>query len=355
MQDRAPLPGKLVPALLLTALLLVERGAAGQRQGQPELEGVYTTCEEVQGFFWEVLELKGGKYRYWVRSDVSTSGEKPAEPCAGDYKLTGKTLTFDHPSLKDSPRTLGELNGVAILWRGDGAKLWEEKKQVHLYGTLIRIRGVEEGPPPHAAIPSIRVLYTKEMVEQEQKEYENRFSDVLPPAKDLLRTYTSKEAGRLAGFRNELRTAREKPEAPLVSQLIQVLPEGFGGPGAKLALETLFLPTWVLPDQPPFVDDPDRLRAAVHTLIAGVSKVRDRKSLQTCLLIFLRLTRVAKMELEIPGAGVAVRLEADLASDGYKDASAGTNEGWKDHLGLISAKCQEWMRASADKLYGKNR
>src|SRR4051812_47199509 len=102
------------------------------------LEGVFTMCEEVQGYSGETVVLKDGKFRYWFHSDVS-AGDEPSYPLQGPYRVSGSTVTLDHPQIHSPRRTIATINGVQVLWREDGLKLWEGERRLHPYAVLLRV------------------------------------------------------------------------------------------------------------------------------------------------------------------------------------------------------------------------
>lgn len=104
---------------------------------------VYMTCREVAAYFGEKLELNHGQFRYWVYSDVSLSGQSPVEyPLKGTYTMEGNHLVLNQASLRSEGRVriMDRVNGVTVAWRDDGWALWNQKKEIHPYGVMIRTR-----------------------------------------------------------------------------------------------------------------------------------------------------------------------------------------------------------------------
>lgn len=157
-------PGSIV--LLGVSLLLASASLTGvliflcRQKPVPLSEGVYHLCREVSGFSGETLELKEGQFRHWFYSDVGGGGSK--YPTSGTYVIRGNKLILDAPGLRNEQRTIGNLNGVNVLWREDGLNLWEKEKRIQPYAVLIQNpHSIEAGRAP--APPSVELIYTDEM------------------------------------------------------------------------------------------------------------------------------------------------------------------------------------------------
>lgn len=148
-------------------------------------DGVYTMCAEVAGYSSETIELKNGKFRYWFRSDVNAENE-PDYPLAGTYRMSGNTLILENDKSHSPKRTIAVVNGVDVLWRKDGLELWEKDRRVHPYAVLIRAPKETDGSKLDS-LPSIKSLYSKEMLAREKKEYEERYNDQPAEIRVLLR------------------------------------------------------------------------------------------------------------------------------------------------------------------------
>ncbi len=99
---------------------------------------IYMTCQEVEAFFAERLELDNGEFRYWMYSDVGISSTK--YPLTGSYAVAGNRLTLHHPHFQGeaSIRYLDRVNGIPVAWRSDGWEQWSEKRKIHPYGVMVR-------------------------------------------------------------------------------------------------------------------------------------------------------------------------------------------------------------------------
>ncbi|WP_338288863.1 hypothetical protein [Luteolibacter sp. LG18] len=84
-------------------------------------EGVFLTYT---GYETTVLELKGGKFRYWFESDMKGQDD-PAYPLTGTYTVQGNVVTLANDKIYQPARTWTVLtvNGTPSLWRSDAAKL----------------------------------------------------------------------------------------------------------------------------------------------------------------------------------------------------------------------------------------
>jgi hypothetical protein len=126
----------------------------------PELEGVYCTPDEISGFSGTVLELKGGRFRYWFYSDVRGPDE-PKYPLTGPYAVRDGTLFLSHKYIGQQEWAPDGVNGVRVLWRPDGLRLWREKRQVYDYAVLIKVEGAQ-AEVPNVPRPAVAVLYDAE-------------------------------------------------------------------------------------------------------------------------------------------------------------------------------------------------
>ncbi len=99
------------------------------------------TCQEVEAFFIEKLELDHGEFRYWMYSDFGGSDSSSSKyPLTGSYTIHANRLTIHHSSFQGgvSVRILDRVNGTAVAWRSDGWEQWSENRTIHPYGVMIR-------------------------------------------------------------------------------------------------------------------------------------------------------------------------------------------------------------------------
>ena len=89
-------------------------------------EGVFVTYGFGVGHN-TVVELKGGKFRYWFSSDRKGADVEALE---GTYTADGDKIVLTHPKLIPlvSEWTVRSIDGVVTLWRSDALKLLEEDK-----------------------------------------------------------------------------------------------------------------------------------------------------------------------------------------------------------------------------------
>jgi hypothetical protein len=233
---------KMLSPLLLAALFSLQADAKVP-------EGVYSMCEEVAGFSGEVLELKDGKFRYWFYSDVGTDKE-PTYPLTGTYRISGTTLTLDNEQIYKRDRTFAVVNGVNVLWKSDGLKRWTDDKRIHPYAVLIHMPGKTDGSTVEAR-PSIKSLYTQEMIDREKKEYEERYQDRPEEVRVLLRARTRKGDPDMEAYRKEILRARAQLDPKLIVQLIGLLRHGCDDSiKAGSILTDLFQAGWLIQDPP---------------------------------------------------------------------------------------------------------
>lgn len=93
-------------------------------------DGVFLT----RGWHSIVLELKGGKFRYWFVSDAKIKGLERKYPLEGSYKTEGDKITLEHPTMIDleSNWTVRTVDGVTTLWRQDALEIWK-KGELQIY------------------------------------------------------------------------------------------------------------------------------------------------------------------------------------------------------------------------------
>lgn len=101
-----------------------------------DIYGVYKTPEN--GYFGEIIELKkDGSFRYWSFSDVK-SGTEPKQPFIGTYTTDKNIVTLNNENISMDKRYITTINGVRVLLRSDGYKIWEKEKRLSSYGLTIQ-------------------------------------------------------------------------------------------------------------------------------------------------------------------------------------------------------------------------
>jgi len=310
------------------------------------VEGVYSMCDEVSGYSGEVVELKDGKFRYWFYTDVSGGAEEPKYPLTGDYRAVGDTVTLNHDKIHSKERTIAVVNGVDVLWRDDGLKLWKKEQRIHPYAILIRMPGMTDGSKVKSR-PRLDLLYTKEMKDREKKEYEERYNDAPAEARVLLRARSREDDAHLHEYKNAIAAAREQPDPKLVSQLVGLIhrksPVSIQ---AGSILEDLYQESFLIRPEPPFLKDGAKKKKALETLIEGLSSAKDREALEHTVLLFLRVSGVGLIDLEVPETGLRVILEfrADGAKSYRSEGTAVDDVNWLKSMSKLIPACQKWMR-----------
>jgi len=336
-------------AILIGVVLLY-----GYLNAAPLSEGVYQLCNEVSGFSGETLELKGGRFRYWFYTDVVTSGG-PTYPVSGSYYVWGDTLVLAHPSIDN--RTIAVLNGVNVLWREDGLSLWKKERRVQPYAVLVQNPLPIQGDQPPAP-PSENVIYTQEMRDLHSKRFKERFSDQPAEIRTMLRARTAQDDPDLSAYRREVLKARSKLDPRLVQQLVGLLGYNSGlGVDSQTILEDIYLPTHLIPEEPAFRNTTEELHHILGILIDSFSAAPDRAAIEQALLVYLRVSKVLKMDLEIPEGGVRVKLEitgAGLAegasgcrmgSESFGDPSKHPRDhNWTEKMKIVIPACQQWAK-----------
>lgn len=94
-------------------------------------EGVFVTYGFGTGHN-TVIELKGGKFRYWFSSDRKGADVEGLE---GTYTAEGDKIVLKHPKLipLESNWTVRSIDGVVTLWRSDAIKKLDESDLWNLY------------------------------------------------------------------------------------------------------------------------------------------------------------------------------------------------------------------------------
>lgn len=313
-------------------------------EARPAPEGLYLMCREVQGFSGETIELKDGKFRYWFYSDVVT-GDEPTYPLTGTYAVSGNVLTLNHPRISDPRRTFAVVNGVRVLWRDDGLKLWDKEERLHPYAVLLRADG-ETGDPVQAARPSLASLKSAKLQDRDRKEHEERYNDQPEEVRALLRARSLRPDPHLDEYRKEITRARVRPDPKLLRQLIALLGrQSSRAIEANSILEDLFQQTWLIKEPPPFLEDPVVRKEVFRDLIAALDQASDRSALERTMMVFLRASGVRKIDLPIRETGHRIKMEALPSGSAIGcEGTAVDDIYWLKSISQIIPACQIWMR-----------
>lgn len=137
---------------LLFAVLCIARIAFAQSEPVPMdrvEEGVYTLYhyemlpeERRRRAMWfqtTILELKDGRFRYWMRSDAKQMpGEEVRYPLTGTYTAKGGTVTMEikiasRPAIEgEQPRDFYMTEKWTFMRYGDQVLLWPSKLPARL-------------------------------------------------------------------------------------------------------------------------------------------------------------------------------------------------------------------------------
>ena len=320
------------------------------------IEGVYLLCEEVAGFSGEALELKDGKFRYWFYSDVG--GDTTKYPLIGTYVVKEDKLLLQHPDINSKERILSTLNGHSVVWRDDGLKLWLEQKRIHPYAVLIRASG-DRVDNPWANRPSVKLLYDQEMLRREEEEYQTRYQDQDEPVRSLLRARTERNDPGLKEFTSQIRKARANLNDRIPRQLIARM--GYENTvesiRAESILSELYESSILIPENPPFIASEKTLHESLNLLVEAMSEAKDRKALTSTLILFLRVSKIGKMDLPITEVGIRIRIEVSPGGGFSEDTSRiqgseihPKDYKWKDEIAIINQACQKWCRLAIKSL-----
>jgi hypothetical protein len=315
----------------------------------PAPSGVYQMCNEVEGYSGETLELKDGKVRYWFYSDVQ-GGKEPKYPLEGTYTVKGETITFEHPDFYAPKRTLAVVNGVSVVWRDDGLKLYKEKQRLQPYAVLIKVEHAV-AKDPHDGRPSISSLETEEMRKRDKKEYEERDNDLPEEVRVLLRARSLRGDSNMDVYKREIARARAQPDPKLLAQIAALLGQGSKQRiSAMMILEDLFAKTFLVPEPPPFLQDPKEMKTALESLIGALSAAKDRSAVEELVMTFLRVSGAGKIALDIPEAGVRIKLEAKAnGAKSYGSSAPKDDIYWVKVMPKVIPACQQWMREQLPK------
>lgn len=321
--------------ILYFALGIVIRVARGE-DVPPNVDGLYTLCAEVAGYTGETLELKNGNFRYWFYSDVHVIGKKEIKyPLTGKFKIDGKSLILEHADIHSQTRTIDELNGVKVLWRDDGLELWKTEKRVHQYAVLIRV--ADEYDEKKYQDPSIRSIYTPEMLAIEEKSYTERFSNQPEPLRSIFRAKTQRDDGDGKKFRAEILRIRASQRDEALKQLVALVDVRIRyAPNPEALLHELL--------RDDYSDE------ALRSIVDAMSMAKNKNALQTLLFQFLSKTGIDEVDLSVKDAGVRVWLKRkaggiDFRSESIENSPNAPKEyDWSDRLPQIIPTCEKWCR-----------
>jgi serine/threonine protein kinase len=99
-------------------------------------DGVYFTYT---GYMATVLELKGGRFRYWFESDLKRPDE-PEYPLSGLYRVNTDTISLQNEQCGQPVWTFRSMDGHLTLWRPDALAIPEQDRHWDM-GMLKRYGG----------------------------------------------------------------------------------------------------------------------------------------------------------------------------------------------------------------------
>jgi hypothetical protein len=334
--------------LLLSCVALLERLC------QPT---TYMTCREIAPYFEETLELRWGRFKYWSSSDAD-DGRGPTYPLRGSYVTNGDTIALQCEGIPSdyASRTLDRINGVPVLWRKDGLAAWRNQREIFPYGVLIRtsISFIPFMPAPR---PTIRILGAPDSSGIHNSPEHERSATVVSEVELLLDLSRMGESDsseeyleRRRRYKLEIQKIRINLTPKIVSQLIGCMDaKNSRSAEADRALADLFLGFGK--DQESRAGDKEEDRARrLEMLIDSLAFARDRQALEKALITLLRFENIQTISLEIPRAGVRLRIEV---YKGILTMGSGNLEGslkqpispnWEAEISDITSACQDWLR-----------
>jgi hypothetical protein len=117
-------------------LLVFVVGLLGCSPEERPENGVYVSPKEVFPIHSEILELRNGRYQYWMQADVGA--HKPIE-MAGEYTRQGDRILISGNRRPPFDRLLVEDRGEFRLLRYDSEEMWTKGRTYVPYGTLSRV------------------------------------------------------------------------------------------------------------------------------------------------------------------------------------------------------------------------
>jgi hypothetical protein len=186
------------------------------------------------------------------------------------------------------------------------------------------------------------------MKDRDRKEYEERYNDMPAEARVLLRARSRDDDPHLHEYKKEIGAAREQPDPKLVGQLVGLIHRNSAASiQGRSILEDLYQESFLIRPEPPFLKDPAARRKALGTLIDALASAKDRSALEDTVMLFLRVTGVARIDLEVAETGHRIKL-SPLPNGGGSygsEGSAADDVDWLKSMPKLIPACQKWMRA----------
>jgi len=90
------------------------------------------------GMQWETLELREGRFRYWLSTDVIYRN-RPTYPVEGDYKIRGDKLNLS----SGQTYIVRQLHGIPTLWKSG----YSQRNDINPYGILLPVEDIDSPEP----------------------------------------------------------------------------------------------------------------------------------------------------------------------------------------------------------------
>ena len=123
-------------ALIVLIAVFASSCAFGSLPGQSGhlQEGVYAHTDP---YTTEIVELRGGRFRYWFASDVITDSD-PHYPLSGHYGLSNDTVILRNPQIYQPRFRFRIFHGVATLWNKMALDYWRKHPKDQQFRTLFK-------------------------------------------------------------------------------------------------------------------------------------------------------------------------------------------------------------------------
>lgn len=97
-------------------------------------EGVYG---HVDPYNKEIVELRGGRFRYWFSSDVKSNSD-PHYPLSGRYDFNDGVLVLRHQQIYEPKFQFRIFKSLATLWNKTALDYWESHPNDQQFRTLFK-------------------------------------------------------------------------------------------------------------------------------------------------------------------------------------------------------------------------
>lgn len=119
-------------------------GDGSQSHSSSEVDGVYVTCRECQEHWREVLQLEGGRFRYWYWTQ--NMGSAPSQgPVTGTFKVSEDWLAFSDGAPSPLLR-FARLKNTRLLITEEGVQTWNDVQKIYPHTGYFEVSGLQVDP-----------------------------------------------------------------------------------------------------------------------------------------------------------------------------------------------------------------